>query len=94
MPGPPGADLVVVQPGLVLGLLEAFLDVPAAARGPGQVHQAGAAGAVAGVVGDVGGVARERRASSQCPRPGRRPGRTGTRAQSVLARAVRPGAGR
>jgi hypothetical protein len=25
MPGPPGADLVVIQPGFVLGLLEAFL---------------------------------------------------------------------
>jgi hypothetical protein len=36
VPGRPGADLVVVQPGLALGLLEAFLDAPAAAGDPGQ----------------------------------------------------------
>ena len=46
----------MAEPGLVLGLLEAFLDVPAAALGPGQIHQAGAAGAVAGIVGDIAGV--------------------------------------
>lgn len=26
VPGPPGANLIVIEPGLVLGLLEAFLD--------------------------------------------------------------------
>jgi len=50
VPGPVAADLVVVQTGLVLGLLEAFLDVPARPGGPGQVEQGGAAGAVADVV--------------------------------------------
>jgi|SRR5450755_744109 hypothetical protein len=48
VPGTPGADLVVVQPGLALGLLEALLDVPAAARDRGQAGGAGAAGPVAG----------------------------------------------
>lgn len=38
----------MVEPGLVLGLLEAFLDVPACPGGPGQIHQPGAGGAVAG----------------------------------------------
>ena len=56
VPAPVAADLVVIQTGLVLGLLEAFLDVPARPGGPGQVEQGGAAGAVADVVGDLGRV--------------------------------------
>jgi len=37
IPGAPGADLVLVEPGLALGLLQAFFDMPAAACCPGQV---------------------------------------------------------
>lgn len=51
IPGTPGADLVVVQPGRAFGLLEALFDVPAAARGQAR-SAARAAGPVAGVVGD------------------------------------------
>jgi hypothetical protein len=57
IPGPPGPDLVVIQPGLVLGLLEALLHVAARAGDPGQVNESGAAGSVADVVGDLGGIA-------------------------------------
>src|SRR5262249_37305422 len=94
MPGPPGADLVVVEPGLALGLLDAFFNMPAAARGPGEVGGAGRGGPVAGVVGDLVGVA-ERAAGQQpapaaalagCPDRDLRP--------VVLARAVRPRPGR
>lgn len=53
LPGPPGADLVVVESGLAFGLLKRFLDMPTAARDPGQVHQSGSARAVADVVGDL-----------------------------------------
>ena len=81
VPGAPGADLVVIEPGLVPGLLEAFLGVPAAAGNPGQVHQAGPAGTVAGVVGKLGGSLTERRASSQCPRPRSGPVPVRSRAQ-------------
>jgi hypothetical protein len=50
-------DLVVIQPGLALGLLEALLHAPARAGDPGQVTESGAAGSVADVVGDLGGIA-------------------------------------
>jgi hypothetical protein len=44
VPGSPVADLVLVETGLVLGLLEAFLDRPAAAGDAGEVEQPDAAG--------------------------------------------------
>lgn len=55
VPGPPVADLVVVEAGFLLGPLEAFLDGPAAAGDAGQVDEAGAAGSAADVVGDLAG---------------------------------------
>jgi hypothetical protein len=41
VPGPPGADLVVVEPGFVLRGLEALLDGPAGAGDPDQLAQRG-----------------------------------------------------
>lgn len=51
VPGPIVADLVVVEPGLVLGLLERFLYMPAGSGGPGQVDRPGRGGSVSDVVG-------------------------------------------
>jgi len=93
IPGPPGADLVVIQPGLTLGLLEAFLYMPAAPGDPGQVGGAGPAWPVAGVAGDLSRVADRPAGQQPVPAttpalgPGRDPGPV------ELPRAVRPGSG-
>src|SRR4051794_2442435 len=93
MPGPPGADLVVVQPGLSFGLLEAFLDTPPASRDPGQVSSGGPARPVAGVVGDVPGVVQG--PAGQQPVPAAWPGSAGDRdpRPAGLAWPVRAGSG-
>jgi hypothetical protein len=44
VPGSPAADLVVVEPGFVLGGLEAFLDSPAGPGDPDQLAQRGGGG--------------------------------------------------
>lgn len=94
VPGSPGADLVVVQAGFVLGLLEAFFDAPACSGGPGEVGQAGPAGAVADVVGDLGRVGDG--AAGQQPVPSTTgPADPDRDARPVvLTRAVGSGAGR
>src|SRR5512144_3133412 len=56
VPAVVAAHLVLVEPGLPLGGLEAFLDGPPGAGDPGQLAQRGTGGAVAGVVGEVGRV--------------------------------------
>jgi hypothetical protein len=43
----------MIHPGLALGLLETFFDVPPASGDPGQVGGAGPAGSVTGVIGDL-----------------------------------------
>ena len=65
------------------------LDVPAAARGPGQVGDAGPAGAVAGVVGDVSGVAQGAAGQQPVPAAGPRPGLHRYPGPVELPRAVR-----
>ena len=81
----------MIQPGVVFGLLEAFLHMPAAARGPGQVHQAGTGRAVAGVIGDLTGVVQG--AAGQQPVPAARlsAGRDADPGPVVLAGAVGAG---
>src|SRR5882724_6634647 len=71
MPSPPAAHLVMVKPGLVLGLLEALLDPPARTGDPGQIDQGGSARPETDVVGDLTGrLARTGDlASSQQPVP-------------------------
>jgi hypothetical protein len=48
-------DLILIQAGGVLGLLEAFLDGSAGAGDPGQVQQPGLARSVADVMGQLAG---------------------------------------
>jgi len=79
IPGPPGADLVVIQPGLTLGLLEAFLYVPAA---PGDRRCWTCVARSRRSRRSRPGRWIDRRASSQCPRPRRPSGRAGIRDQS------------
>jgi site-specific DNA recombinase len=69
------------------------LDMRAAARGPGQVNQAGAAGAVAGVAGDVSGVAQGAAGQQPVPAARARPGLQRYPGPVELPRAVcaRPG---
>ena len=96
IPGPPGADLVVIQPGLVFRLLEALLDMPPAARDPGQVGGAGAAGPVAGVISDLLRIADRPAGQQPVPAAARPPGLGPDRDPGPveLPRAVRPGPGR
>lgn len=70
IPRSPGPDLVVVQPGLVLGLLEAFLASPTGSGDLGQIGQAGSAGSVPDVVGDLAGVADRAAGQQPVPAPG------------------------
>ena len=91
--GPPVAGLIVVQPGLVHGLLEALLDVPAAAGDPGQVGRAGAIGPVADESAISPESLSERRACSQFRRPGRCPARA-VRCCAGRDLAARPAPGR
>jgi len=83
----------VIQPGLALGLLEAFFDVPAAARDPGQVGGAGPAGPVAGVVGDLLRVADRPAGQQPVPAAALPAGPDRDPRPVKLARAMRPGPG-
>jgi hypothetical protein len=69
-------------------------DVPAAARGPGQVGSAGTAGPVAGVMGDLIRVGQRATAQQPVPAAALLPGPDQDPRPVILARAVRPGAGR
>ncbi len=82
IPRPPRADLVVIQPGFVVGLLETFLDTPAGAGDPGQVQQARAAWSVADVAGDLGRIADRAPREQPVPAAGPPAGPSGIRAQS------------
>lgn len=53
VPGSIAADLVAVEAGFVLGLLERFFHMPTGSRGPGEVDQAGLFGPVTELVGDL-----------------------------------------
>jgi hypothetical protein len=94
VPGPPGADLVLVEPRLALRLLDAFLDMPAAARGPGQVGGTGPAGPVAGVIGDLLRVGQGAAGQQPVPAAALLPGPHRDPRPVVFARAVGTGSGR
>ena len=94
VPGPLGADLVLVQAGLVLGLLEAFLDPPARPGDRASSVQRGAAGSVADVVGDLGRVADGAAGQQPVPAPGCPGDPDRDPRPVVVARAVRAVAGR
>jgi hypothetical protein len=70
IPGAPGPDLVVIQPGFVLGLLETLLDAPPGPGDPGQVQQGRSAGSVANVVGDLGRIGDRTPGEQPVPAPG------------------------
>jgi hypothetical protein len=82
IPRPPGPDLVLIEPGFVLGLLEAFLDPPPRPRRstPGQANRSGGVGCRRSRRSRR--VVIERLASSQCPRPARPADADWHRAQS------------
>ena len=90
-PGPPVAGLVLVKAGLVLRLLEAFLDCPAGAGHAGEVDRGCGRIPCQDVVGDLPGGDTAAGVGSQCPGPGLCSGRvTGTAVlvQRVLAGPV------
>jgi site-specific DNA recombinase len=70
------------------------LDVPPAARDPGQVGGAGPAGAVAGIVGDLIRVGQGPAGQQPVPAAARPPGPDRDPGPVEFARAVRPGSGR
>jgi hypothetical protein len=75
------ADLVVVESGLDLALLEAAFHRPSQPRHLDQLSQAGIGGPVAEVVGQLT-VSQAAATSSQWPRPGWCSGRMATLAQA------------